>query len=1043
MGTFWQTVASNAVLATLLAVGVALAARFIRRPQVVFWLWMLVLLKLVTPPILPVPLESDGLAHFAGHQKAASLGDPSTSPEAAAGPGSTAPGSPPIGPPPLGLPHAETPNLTTDNAATTGPSTEPRLARAEQAPGTIPWGAVFLAVWVTGSMLWFALAADRLIRFRRLVRHAKAAPCSVQTAARQLAGQFGLRRLPRICVARGRIPPLLWWACRGTLIVLPEELLGQLDPGKQKSLIAHELAHLRRGDHLVRWAEVVILGLYWWHPVAWWARRQMQQAGEQCCDAWVLWASDEGPKSYANTLLTTAEFLSIARPLLPAAASGLQRVRPLKRRMEMILKGPVYRRMSWAGLLAVALIALSVLPWSARAMPTQDEGQNSPTARSPDSDQPSAAPANPERRGKAAPRAEAADDIVIRGKVLAPDGKPAEGAQVHLLYPTKLEPPPELRAETGKDGRFRLALSKSQFDRSYREDPWAMARLAAICPGYGMDWTEWGDVSKLGEITFRLVPDVPVRGRIFNHQGNPVAGARIRIRYLMELVGRDLDAYVEAVKAGQHDPVRGEKSWWDPVPGGPPVAETDGAGRFQLTGLGADRVAEMVVEGPGIHYTRITVMTREMDSLEPGPEPHRVPPRYKVYAASFRHVAAPARTITGVVRDKQTGKPIAGARVWGGRSTADRPLTGDLGRFEIPGCAKSEHYDIHVSVPNQPYFSLGKQVDDTPGLGPITVDFELAPGILVEGRVTDRETGKPVQGIVEYRALYPNEHIERVPTRLGLPCSGADLQPDGSYRIAVLPGPGVIAVQARHYYDRYAPALVTPDDLKRAFPDVSFPPGNDEDFLQIAHPGGVISSISQTNYNALELINPAEDSAAMKRDFALTAGRKIEGKVTDADGKPLVGATVIGLTSHVFHVDRLESDAFTVKTVDPRRGRHLHFYHKPRNLGLAMDLKGDETGPLTVRLQPCGSASGRLVGANNEPVTGAVIVFNRGRTAGASEIWGKTDADGKFQVAGLIPGEQYTASTSRDHLRMFRDVVVEPGEKKDLGTKKIESRSGY
>lgn len=56
MDTFLQTVLANAVLAGLLALVVGSVARFVRRPEVVYWLWALVLIKLVTPPLLHVPI---------------------------------------------------------------------------------------------------------------------------------------------------------------------------------------------------------------------------------------------------------------------------------------------------------------------------------------------------------------------------------------------------------------------------------------------------------------------------------------------------------------------------------------------------------------------------------------------------------------------------------------------------------------------------------------------------------------------------------------------------------------------------------------------------------------------------------------------------------------------------------------------------------------------------------------------------------------------------------------------------------------------------
>src|SRR5579885_2590331 len=45
---------SNAILATLLAAIVAVVTRFCRRPSARHALWLLVLLKLITPPLLPL-----------------------------------------------------------------------------------------------------------------------------------------------------------------------------------------------------------------------------------------------------------------------------------------------------------------------------------------------------------------------------------------------------------------------------------------------------------------------------------------------------------------------------------------------------------------------------------------------------------------------------------------------------------------------------------------------------------------------------------------------------------------------------------------------------------------------------------------------------------------------------------------------------------------------------------------------------------------------------------------------------------------------------
>jgi hypothetical protein len=54
--TFLHFGIGNAVMATILAVFAAVAGRCCRRPAVRHALWLLVLLKLLTPPLAPVPV---------------------------------------------------------------------------------------------------------------------------------------------------------------------------------------------------------------------------------------------------------------------------------------------------------------------------------------------------------------------------------------------------------------------------------------------------------------------------------------------------------------------------------------------------------------------------------------------------------------------------------------------------------------------------------------------------------------------------------------------------------------------------------------------------------------------------------------------------------------------------------------------------------------------------------------------------------------------------------------------------------------------------
>src|SRR5262249_5663188 len=128
----------------------------------------------------------------------------------------------------------------------------------------------------------------------------------------------------------------------------------------------------------VRWVELLALGLYWWNPVAWWARHGLREAEEQCCDAWVVWALPDAAPAYAAALVEAAAFLSEARAALPAGASGVGHVRWPKRRCAGILRSGAPRKLSWPGLLFRLGLGAALLPlgagWAAQppAKPGRD-----------------------------------------------------------------------------------------------------------------------------------------------------------------------------------------------------------------------------------------------------------------------------------------------------------------------------------------------------------------------------------------------------------------------------------------------------------------------------------------------------------------------------------------------------------------------------------------------------------------------------------------------------------------------------------------------
>jgi RNA polymerase sigma factor (sigma-70 family) len=620
--------------------------------------------------------------------------------------------------------------------------------------------------------------------------------------------------------------------------------------------------------------------------------------------------------------------------------------------------------------------------------------------------------------------------VRVRGRVLDPDGKPLAGAKVYLHYysPKPLDYP--VRAASGGDGRFAFTFARSELDTTQSDNPGS--EVAAVARGYGFDVATVGEPGADGELTLRLVRDLPVVGRLLDQDGKPVAGARVRVTDVRAYKGKDLTAELDDVRKGGTGTLPAK--WWaGPLPGQPASVTTGADGKFRLTSIGRERRVGLVVEGPAIQYVQLEAMTRAGEPVV-NPSPYR---QQRIYGATFEYLAAPSRPIRGVVRDQATGKPVAGVRIET-TGTTHRTQTDEDGRYELLGYAKSQEYHLTaVPAAGQPYFMATPSFPDPPGFAPLAADIQLVRGIPVRGRVTDKETGKPIRRAqVAYFAVFPNPN-----TRDGVGDSYATTGPDGSYAVVALPGPGLLAVEAPDTY-HYMLALVTVKEMKAFYKDWA-PGDQDVAFLEksllVAAGARAARGLFQESYNALVLIEPDARADNLTRDVALRPALTLKGTVTGPDGKPLAGATVYGLVPHAFASSALPTADFTVSGLNPRRTRQLLFVHKEKGLGSYREIRGDEKGPLTVRLQPLGSASGRVLDRDGQPRAGLVLTVNRSLLMD-NTVQVKTDKDGRFRATGLVPGQKYDLREANvQRPAGVPNVVVEPGKNKDLGDVTIDS----
>jgi beta-lactamase regulating signal transducer with metallopeptidase domain len=239
----------------------------------------------------------------------------------------------------------------------------------------------FLAgVWLAGSLWILARHGRDWRRLRQWIRFAEPAPTELVRQVRALSHRLKVRPpvvgivsgLPSPSVA-GLISPVLLW---------PKNSFHQTGDAGSQTVLIHELAHLRRRDHLLLAVELLAQSIWWWHPLFYIVRRHRRFYAEFACDAWVVHLLPSSRRTYAQTILQVCEALS--RFPEPAAVLGVGgQIADLKRRLEFILNRSPRCGLSRRAIVGLLGLALAVAPsWAIGTASDEVLPMSSESARS-------------------------------------------------------------------------------------------------------------------------------------------------------------------------------------------------------------------------------------------------------------------------------------------------------------------------------------------------------------------------------------------------------------------------------------------------------------------------------------------------------------------------------------------------------------------------------------------------------------------------------------------------------------------------------------
>jgi len=333
-----------------------------RRPHLAHLLWVVVLLKCLTPPIVAAPWSAFGLAEASLKTSAHDV-DESATIVANVGRWPEQPWN-------MGATVVNESVIHFDSHVLGG---GPPVSQSNPLSWRMTTATAMFVIWGLGAMGVFAVFAVRCQRQLRLIEACRADGYDEWSEVlNTLARRLGVRRHVSLVITTSGTGP----AVVGLLhprIVLPAALIAERCPRELEPILAHELIHVRRGDLWIGALQLIAQATWWFHPLIWAGNRWMNRDAERCCDESVIAELKYAPAKYARTLL---DVLSCQQELTPMPLfPGVRPVDVTSQRLERIMRlghGSLKRTPRHYWFLAT-LLALLTLPGAWMGL-TAEEG---------------------------------------------------------------------------------------------------------------------------------------------------------------------------------------------------------------------------------------------------------------------------------------------------------------------------------------------------------------------------------------------------------------------------------------------------------------------------------------------------------------------------------------------------------------------------------------------------------------------------------------------------------------------------------------------
>jgi len=351
---------SSVLIAVLLVID--LLARKKVRAVFRYCIWMLVLVKLLLPTTLSSPT---GLGYWFGDKISGIVSEKPLVTE------QTAPMLPGIEsvsetvPPETAI--TILPQISTAHEPIAKIPAEPAIASLP-ATVSLSWQGFAFLGWLAAAGAMVLLLIQRMFFVRELLAQSKDPDNSMVDIFKQCQKQMKVRGQVNLRLSPVAGSPSVCGLFRPTILI-PQNLPDKLNPQHLRSILLHELAHIKRGDLPVSLAQTILQIAYFYNPLLWLANAIIRKVREQAVDEMVLVAMGEKAEGYPETLLNISR-LTFSRPALSLRLIGVvESKKALSGRIKHILSRPFPKsaKLGLLGLLTIILTAAILLPMAKAA----------------------------------------------------------------------------------------------------------------------------------------------------------------------------------------------------------------------------------------------------------------------------------------------------------------------------------------------------------------------------------------------------------------------------------------------------------------------------------------------------------------------------------------------------------------------------------------------------------------------------------------------------------------------------------------------------